>query len=172
MRLLGDDMTLKKNLQLSMLLTLAVVISIIESFFPVFSSIIPGFKLGLANVVIVFALFYFGYKEAIFIAIFKVLLVGILRTGLFSVTFFFSLSGAIVSVLMMIILYKFNRFSVVGVSLGGAVFHNLGQLLFAALFLNMGQLLYYVPIVILLAIPSGIIVGFLAKTLVLHFQDD
>ncbi len=163
---------LKKHLQLSMLLTLAVVISIVESFFPVFSSIIPGFKIGLANVVVVFALFYFRFKEAFFIAIMKVLLVGILRTGLFSVTFFFSLTGAFLSIVAMMMFKKIDRFSIVGISLIGAIFHNLGQILFAIFFLGTPQIINYLPIVILLAIPSGVIVGFFAKSLMIYFNED
>ncbi len=161
---------LKKHMQLSMLLTLAVVISIIESFFPLFGGIIPGFKLGLANVVIVFALYVFRFKEALFISLGKVLLVAILRTGLFSVTFFFSLSGALVSVLVMALFKKFNKFSIVGVSLIGAIGHGMGQIFFAVFFLESWQIINYLPIVMLLSIPSGIIVGLLAKNLIVYFD--
>ncbi len=163
-------MDLKKHLQLAMLLTLAVVISIIESFFPLFNNIIPGFKLGLANVVVLFALFVFSPKEAVYVAFAKVLLVAILRTGLFSITFFFSLSGAISSIVMMILAKRINKLSVVGISIIGAVFHSIGQIIFAAFFLNSWQILNYLPIIMLLAVPSGIIVGILAKTLILHYQ--
>jgi len=165
-------MQLKKHLQLAMLLTLAIIISIIESFAPLLGGVIPGFKLGLANVVVVFALFVFSAKEAIYISLAKVFLVAILRTGLFSVTFFFSLFGAVLSVLVMILLKKLNKLSIVGISVAGAVFHGLGQLVFASLLFSTWQIMNYFPIIVLLAIPSGIIVGFLAKTLVLHYQED
>ncbi len=165
-------MQLKKQMQLSMLLTLAVVISIIESFFPLFSNFIPGFKLGLANVVVVFTLFVFSYKEALYVAIAKVLLVAILRTGLFSVTFFFSLSGGLLSVLMMIFFKKMNLFSIVGISVVGAVFHGVGQIFFAAFFINTWQIVDYLPIVILFSIPSGVVVGLLAQKIILHYKND
>ncbi len=165
-------MQLKKQMQLSMLLTLAVVISIIESFFPIFNNLIPGFKLGLANVVVVFALFIFSDKEALYVAVAKVLLVGILRTGLFSVTFFFSLSGGLLSVLMMILFKKMNLFSVVGISVIGAVFHGIGQILVAAYFINAWQIINYLPIVILLSIPSGVIVGVLANKIIFHYENN
>ena len=165
-------MKIKKQMQLAMLLTLAVVISIIESFFPVFNNMIPGFKLGLANVVIVFALFVFSFKEAFYISLGKVLLVSILRTGLFSVTFFFSFSGGLLSVIMMYIFMRFKLFSVVGISVIGAIFHGVGQIMFAAFFINSIQIINYLPVVILLSIPSGIVVGFLAQKLILHYQED
>jgi heptaprenyl diphosphate synthase len=75
-----------------MLLAISVVLGLIESLIPVFNGLVPGIKLGLANIVIVFAIYKFSFKEALYISIIRVLLMGILRTGLFSITFFFSLS--------------------------------------------------------------------------------
>lgn len=165
-------MELKKQMQISMLLTLAVVISIVESFFPVFNNLIPGFKLGLANAVVLFALFVFSFKEAFYISFLKVLLVGILRTGLFSITFFFSLSGAVLSILMMGTFKKIDKFSIIGISIVGAVFHGIGQIVFATFYMESYKILNILPLIILISIPSGIVVGILSKKIILHYRED
>ena len=94
-------MEIKRFTRLSMLLALSVVLNIIESMIPFFSGTIPGLKVGLANVVILFVLYTFSFKDALTLSILRVLLVGILRTGLFSITFFFSIAGAVLSIVVM-----------------------------------------------------------------------
>ncbi len=84
-----------------MLLSLAVVLNLFESVIPILGNIIPGARLGLANVVILFAIYLYGFKDAIFLSIMRVILVGILATGLFNIVFFFSLGGGILSVIVM-----------------------------------------------------------------------
>ena len=91
-------METKKFMRLSMLLALSVVLNIIENMVPLFNGAIPGVKLGLANIVILFVLYQYGFKEAISLSLTRVFLVSILHTGLFSVAFFLSLSGAILSI--------------------------------------------------------------------------
>ena len=105
-------MEMKKLARLTLLLTLALVLSLIESVIPIFNGfIIPGLKLGLANVVILFVLYSYGIKDVFFISILRVLIIGILQSGLFNITFFFSISGAIVSLLIMYFSKKFFPFS-------------------------------------------------------------
>ena len=84
-------MNIKKITRLSMLLAISVVLSLIESMIPMFNGTFVGIKLGLANIVVLFTLYYFSFKEALIISILRVFLLGILRTGIFSITFFFSL---------------------------------------------------------------------------------
>ena len=117
-------MELRKLTHLSMLLALSVVLNIVESMIPVISSV-PGSKLGLANVVILFVIYVYGFKDAIYLSIMRVLLVGMIRNGLFNIIFFFSLCGGLLSVIAMYIARRFTKLSVVGVSIVGAVFHNL-----------------------------------------------
>lgn len=164
-------MELKKNLQLSMLLALMMIISLVESMLPFLNGMIPGVKLGLANSVVLLALYVFSFKDALTLSILRVFLMGILRTGLFSVTFFFSLSGALLSILMMYLMKKTNKFSIIGISVVGSVAHSIGQIMMASVLLNTATILNYIPFIILFAIPTGIIVGIVSKELVKYYQN-
>ena len=108
-------MELKKIIRLSMLISLSVVISIIESYIPILNNIVPGLRLGLSNIIILFVLYKYGFKDSLYVSVVRVVLVGLLRTGLFSVSFFFSLSGAILSIISMYLVKRIKIFSVIGV---------------------------------------------------------
>ena len=99
-------MELKKIIRMSMLISLSVVISIIESYIPIFNNMIPGLRLGLSNIIIIFVLYKYSFKDSMYVSIVRVILVGLLRTGLFSISFFFSLFGAFFSLISMIITKK------------------------------------------------------------------
>ena len=140
----------------------AIVISILESFIP--SIGIPGIKLGLANIVILITLYELGVKEAILVNSLRVFMVGLLRGSLLSMGFLMSLTGAILSLGIMILFYLVVRkFSIVGVSVIGALFHVFGQILIAILFLGSGYVLLYLSFIGLSAIITGVFVGFVAK---------
>ena len=162
-------MDTRKIVRLSMLLSLSIVLSLIEGMIPIFSNVIPGVKLGLANIVIVFVLYLYSFKEAIYVSIARVLLVGLLRTGLFSIVFFFSLSGALLSIIFMYLFKKMN-FSIIGVSVIGSISHSIGQVIIAILFLNNINVIYYLPYLLLLSIPTGIIVGISSKEVLKHYN--
>jgi len=155
-------MELKRISRLAMLLALSVVLSLLESLI-VINNVIPGAKLGLANVIILIVLYIYSFKDAVTLSLTRVFLVGILRTGLFSVTFFFSLGGAILSVLSMYLAKRFLKLSVVGVSIVGAATHCLGQVIMGGLILNTTSLMYYFPILLAISIPTGIVVGLISK---------
>jgi len=159
---------MKKFTRLTILLSLSVVLNIIESYIPLFNGIIPGFKLGLANIVTLFILYEFGVKDALYIGILRVFLVGLLRTGLFNTTFIFSITGCIVSILMMFLAKKINL-SIIGVSIAGSIFHSLGQIIIAMIILN-NNMIYYLPWLLLLSIPTGIIVGLISKKLLDNYN--
>ena len=97
---------MKKFTRLSILLALAVVLNIVEALIPLFNGIIPGFKLGLANIITLFILYKFGLKDALYVGILRVFLVGILKTGLFNTHFLFSISGCLLSVFTMFLSKK------------------------------------------------------------------
>lgn len=163
-------MELKEFARLSMLLALSIVLNIVESMIPLLNGImIPGLKLGLANIIVVFVLYTYGFKQAIYISILRVFLVGLLRTGLFNITFFFSLGGAILSLLCMFIAKKLP-FSVLGVSVIGSMGHSLGQIIMAIIFLNTMNLFYYLPFVLLFSIPTGICIGILSSKLIEFYE--
>ena len=156
----------KKITRLSMLLAISVVLSLIESLIPLLNGIIPGIKLGFANIVILFTLYTFSLKDAFIISILRVFLVGILRTGVFSNTLFFSLFGALLSLLFMYMFKKFTKLSIVGVSIIGSVMHTIGQIIIAVIFLSNVNILYYLPILLITSIVTGIIVGYISNALI------
>lgn len=155
-------MEIKKISRIAMLLALSVVLNILESFIPFFNGIIPGFKLGLANIVILLVIYTYSFKDALLISLLRVFLVGILRTGLFSMSFFFSLGGAIISVIVMYLAKKFTKLSIIGVSIMGSISHTLGQIIVAIIFYNI-NMIYYMAWALILALPTGILVGYLTK---------
>lgn len=165
-------MELKKFVRLSLLLSLSVVFNIIESFIPIVNGSIPGLKIGFANIITIFVLYFYSFKDALLVSILRVFLVGILRTGVFSVTFFFSLSGAILSVIVMALFKKCTRLSIIGISILGSISHSIGQILIAIFFVQNTNIIYYLPWILLFAIPSGILVGFLGKELVAKFPKE
>ena len=112
---------------ISLLTAMSVVIDIIESYITYLGDIIPGLKLGLANIVIIFTLYEYNFKTAITVSLVRVLIVALLRTG-FGINFFFSLSGAIFSIITMY-LFKKTKLSVIGISIIGSLFHSIGQVL-------------------------------------------
>lgn len=165
-------MELKKVVRLSMLLALSIVLSILESFIPFFNGAIPGLKIGLANIVVLVVLYVYSFKDALYISIIRVFLVGMLRTGLFSITFFFSLSGAILSIIMMFIFKKVTKLSMVGISIIGSLFHSIGQVLVAILLIKNINMIYYLPYILIFAIPAGIITGIISKEIVKNIKSN
>ena len=163
-------MELKSVTRLSMFLALAVVLNIVENVIPIFQGVVPGVKLGLTNIVILFVLYKYGFKEAISLSVTRVILVGILNTGLFSVAFFLSLSGAILSILMMGLVKKLTKLSIVGVSVIGSLFHSLGQIIVVAIILYSWTAFNYLPILILFSVPTGILTGIICKELLKYFE--
>lgn len=161
---------MKKFTRLTMLLALSVVLNIIESFIPLFNGNIPGLKLGLANIIVLIVLYMFSFKDALYVSLLRILLVGILRTGLFSMTFFFSLGGAFFSLCSMFLAKK-TKLSIIGVSIVGSIFHSIGQILVAILIIKNTYIIYYIPWLLLFSIPTGILVGFTSKTILNNLAD-
>ena len=160
---------MKKFTRLTMLLSLSVVLNIIESFIPLFNGSIPGLKLGLANIIILIVLYMFSFRDALYVSLLRILLVGILRTGLFSTTFFFSLGGALLSLCSMLIAKK-TKLSIIGVSIIGSVFHSIGQVLVAILLIKNTYIIYYVPWLLLFSIPTGVLVGLTSKAVLNNLE--
>lgn len=156
-------MELKKLMRLSMLISLSVVISIIESYIPILNSVIPGIRLGLSNIIIIFVLYKYSFKDSLYVSIVRVFLIGLLRTGIFSISFFFSISGALFSIIFMYLFKKIKIFSVVGVSIVGSITHSLGQILIAIFMLNNENIIYYLPYLLAFSIPTGVITGLISN---------
>ena len=157
-------MDTKKIINYSMLLAISVVLSILESMIPIFSGMLVGVKLGLANIVVLYTLYKYSFKDALYITILRVILIALLRTGIFSITFWFSLSGAILSILGMYI-FKKTKLSIIGVSIIGSIFHIIGQIIVAKILLNI-NLIYYIPYLFIFSLITGIIIGIISKEII------
>lgn len=154
-------MDIRKTINFSMLLALSVVLSIFESLIPIINGSIPGLKIGFANIVILFILYRYKFKNAIYLSILRVILVALLRTG-FGINFIFSLVGAILSVSAMFI-FKKLKFSIVTVSVMGSIFHIIGQIITTIILLDTYNLIYYLPYLIIFSIITGLIIGIITK---------
>ena len=139
-----------------LLAALALIFSYVEVLVP-FNAGVPGIKLGLANLVPLIILYRLDERYAFAANIIRVLLAGLLFSGLFAALY--SLAGCCLSFLVMVILKKTNRFSIIGVSMAGGVFHNLGQLCVAIAAVSSPQLVHYMPVLIISGMIAGIIVG-------------
>lgn len=150
---------------IGILAALAIVIAIAESFIP--SIGIPGVKLGLANIVILVILYELGIVEAILVNLLRVFIVGLVRGNIASMGFLMSLAGAILSLAVMILFYKLiKKFSIIGVSIIGSVFHVTGQILVAMIFLGSAYIFFYLPIIAFSALITGLFVGITAKLII------
>ena len=153
-------MSVKRLAIISMLLALAIVLSIIESLIPVF---VPGVKLGLANVIILIMLYEFKVKEAFLVDLFRIILVGLLRGTIFNPTFFMSFAGGMLSFVMMYLFSRIKIFSVIGVSVIGSVSHCIGQIIAAIILLSTDAVIYYLPFIVILSLATGVISGLICK---------
>ncbi|MGN1002718.1 MAG: Gx transporter family protein [Oscillospiraceae bacterium] len=144
------------------LIALALVLSYLESLVPL-SFAVPGIKMGLPNIVIVYALYALGFKDAALISLLRVLLVSILFGNVMSLAY--SLAGAVLSLLVMLLLVKSGKFGTTGVSVAGAVAHNAGQILMAMLLLETAQISFYLPVLCVSGTVAGICVGLLSAVL-------
>lgn len=141
------------------LTALALIFSYVEFLLPI-PMPIPGIKLGLANVVVIVALYSLGTASALSVNILRIVLSGLLFGNLFAILY--SLAGGLFSFLVMWLLKKTNFFSTVGVSMAGGVAHNLGQLTVAALVVSNSKLFYYFPALLFAGMFTGILIGIVA----------
>ena len=154
-----------KQLTLCAVLTaMALALSYLENLFPLALAIpIPGVKLGLANIVTVFALYALGPAQALMILTARCLL-GAMFAGNAN-ALLFSLLGGFAAMLAMILLVRLERFSVYGVSIGGAAAHNCGQMAAAVLTLGSAAPLYYLPVLLAVSLAAGALTGLVAGSL-------
>lgn len=156
-------MKTKKLTVMALLISLAMVLSYLESQIPSFVAI-PGVKVGLANIVVVFALYKLGVKEAVAISLLRVGLVSLLFGS--GASFLYSLAGAALSLGGMLLLKKIPVFSYVAVSVLGGVLHNVGQIGMACLLLETNVIIYYLPFLLLSGTVAGVAVGIMAAVLI------
>lgn len=159
----------RKLVFISVLVAQAMILSFIERMIPV-PFIAPGAKLGLANIITVTAVYMLTFKEAAAVVLLRIILTATTFGSLSS--FLYSLSGGVLSLLVMASIVKVfrNEVSLVGVSITGAIAHNIGQLVVAAFVINSFLIITYLPILLIIAIPTGIFVGFVARFLINYLE--
>lgn len=148
---------------MGLLMAMALILSYVEMLIA-FQPGIPGVKIGLANLAVLICLYLFGWKEAMLLTIGKAVISGFLFGNLFMIVY--SLAGAVVSALTMILLKKSGWFHIPVVSAAGGVMHNMGQLLVAFFVVETYSVVYYMPVLILAGLATGIVIG-MAASLVL-----
>lgn len=154
---------------LALTVSFALILSFIESKVPAFVAI-PGVKVGLANIAVIFTLYKFGTGEAITVSAMRVLLVSMLFGS--PVSFIYSISGAVTSLLVMILLKKLAPMTEVSVSVVGGVVHNIAQIGVASLMLETNVVTYYLPFLLLSGTVAGIAVGVISAILIKKIKID
>ncbi len=160
-------MSTKKITLSALMVALAMILSYIEALIP-FSFGIPGIKLGLANLVVLAALYLFGPVQALLISVVRIFLISITFGSMAALLY--SLAGGLLSFAVMLILSKIKGFSVIGVSVAGGVSHNLGQLIVAALVVENMNLFFYFPVLILAGVITGLLIGIAVKAVLPAIQ--
>lgn len=164
---LSEEIMAKRVAYMGMLTALAFVFSYIESLLPIHLGV-PGVKLGLANLVVIIALYMMDARRAFTLSLVRILLSGLTFGN--PASMIYSLAGGMLSLVIMILAKKCKVFSVTGVSILGGVFHNVGQILVAAVVVETASLLYYLPALVLSGTIAGVMIGILASILIRHLS--
>lgn len=157
-------MDTRRVVTLGLMVAIAGVLHAVENWLPL-PVPVPGAKLGLANIVSLLVISLYGWRDALLVAVLRVLLGTLLGGAFLGPAFAMSMSGALVSALGMAYAYHHWRpmFSLVGISILGAVFHNTAQISVAALLVSSSGLFWYLPYLLLFALPTGLATGLTAK---------
>lgn len=166
-------MDIRKITILSMFLSISIILSIIDSYVSrYFFTFAPGVKLGLANITTIFLLYTFTKKDAATLVVLRILLISLFLGNFNFVSFMLSLSGATLSLSFMIFAKRTNLLSVIGVSIIGAVSHICGQIFMAMIILSIPEVIYYIPISLIIVIPTGIVTGIISNTIIKYYENN
>ncbi|MDO4816455.1 MAG: Gx transporter family protein [Bacillota bacterium] len=156
-------MKTKRLALMAMAIALAMILSYVESQIPPLMAI-PGIKMGLPNILVVFVLYKLGWKDALVISLVRVFLVSVLFGSVLSLAY--SAAGAVISFLGMFFMKKSNLFSTVAVSVVGGVLHNAAQIGVACLVMDTNLITYYLPFLMLSGTVAGILIGLASALMV------
>lgn len=159
-------MNTRKITEFGLLLAVSLVLAYFESLLPVMIAV-PGVKLGVSNIVTMLVLYRWGKKQAFFFMTLKVVMAGFLFSGITGIVY--SFAGGTFCIIAMSVIKRFPFFSVMGVSMAGAVFHNLGQILAAVIVMENIHIFYYFPVLCLTGLISGFAVGYISALLIKWF---
>jgi heptaprenyl diphosphate synthase len=154
---------------LGLSLALALICSYVEALVPIPIGI-PGIKLGLANVVVVILLYTWGWRDAALVSVARVLLAGFFFGSLYSILY--SLAGAALSFAVMLLLKKTKYLHIISVSAAGGIAHNVGQFLVASVVLENYRILYYLPVLFLVGMCTGVIIGIVAQAVLIRLPKE
>ena len=152
-------MKTKKVAFLGLFISLAMILSYVESQIPPLAAV-PGVKIGLPNIVMVLLLYKIGAKETVIVSLIRIFLVSLLFGNVQTMTF--SIAGAVLSLAGMILLKKTNWFSCITVSIVGGILHNVGQIIAACFWTNTAEIAYYLPVLLVSGIIAGAVIGIVA----------
>lgn len=155
----------KKVAYLGLMTCLAIILGYVEMLIP-FNFGIPGIKLGIANIISIYVLYTSGVKESFIVLILRIILTGFLFGNMFGIIY--SLCGGILSLIVMSVIYRFNIFTMSGVSIIGGVFHNIGQLIVAMIIVDNLSVAFYFPVLMISGIITGLLVGIAAN--IIHIR--
>lgn len=156
-------MKTRRLVALALLVALSVALHYVEGFIPM--PAIPGYHLGLSNLVHLFALYYYGIPSYLFVVFARVFLSALIASG-FGPSFFLSLGGALLSVLATIVVSRLLRGSIYSTSAFSALFHSLGQLVAYSLFFQTPYIFVYLLALGPMSIATGLVIAFLDHFLV------
>lgn len=156
-----------KVAQYGLFAALAILMGYVEMLIPL-PLLVPGMKLGLANVIIVIVLYHMDIKSAFFISLVRVLMSGLLFQGFAGLLY--SLAGALLSLGVMALLKKTGKVSITGVSVMGGVFHNVGQIIVAAAVVENIKMAYYLPFLLVTGVVTGFVIGAVARLALGYLQ--
>jgi len=154
---------MKKTVVCGIFVALALILSYIESLIPI-PVPIPGIKLGLANIAVVFALYKMNWSYAAFISVIRVILVGFMF-GSLSATIY-GLAGAVLALVTMTILKRCTGLHIITISICGALAHIAGQMSVAGAVTDYGAVMYYAPYLLAVSLVTGALIGYLANILI------
>jgi heptaprenyl diphosphate synthase len=152
---------------IAVLIAQAIVLGFIERMIPV-NFIVPGAKLGLANIITLVALYILTFRETTLVLVGRVVLIALLFGSVSSLLY--SLSGGVLALLGMYLAKKTGKISIIGISIIGAVMHNIGQLLMASLVISNLNMFYYLPFLLVFALPTGLIIGLTSRLIIKYLE--
>jgi len=150
----------KKVAYCGMLCALAMIFSYVEALIPINFGI-PGIKLGLANLVVLFGLYRMAPQEILAVQIARILLLGFMSGN--GASIIYSLAGGLLSFAVMLLLIRTKLFTPIGVSAAGGAAHNIGQIIVAMVVLRSGGLLYYLAVLMVSGVVTGVVMGLLGE---------
>ena len=150
----------KRTAMLGLFAAVAIIFGYVESLVPIAVGI-PGIKLGLANLSVLYILERYSLKEALVVSVIRILVIGFMFGNLFSIVY--SLAGALLSLSVMTFLRKKAGASILATSMAGGITHNIGQLIIAMLIVENRSLLYYAPVLLIAGMVTGLVIGILTR---------